>query len=125
MLDRANRITKASEFRTVLTSGSRAMGEKLAVYCYQATRDQMSSTRIGLVVGKACGSAVVRNQIKRRLRSLVRAALPSLPAGCLFVVRALPASAQADYQTLQNELSSALDQAWKKHERKLNRLQQS
>lgn len=70
-------------------------------------------TRVGLVVSKAVGNAVVRNRVARRLRhqsaELMRpqlhapTALPS--AGWDVVVRALPAAGQADSSALGHELS--------------------
>ena len=123
MLARANRITKAAEFRLVLNSGSRAIGQCLAVYCYQPEGPELLSTRVGLVVGKACGSAVVRNQIKRRLRSLARDVLPELPHGLLFVIRALPKSSQVDFDSLRGEFVTSLDRALQKVDRKTIRVQ--
>jgi ribonuclease P protein component len=60
--------------------------------------------RAGFVVGKPVGTAVVRNKVRRRLRSLVRVYLPSLPAGSLLVVRAHPQAAAAHQADLAAEL---------------------
>lgn len=52
--------------------------------------------RVGFVVSKTVGNAVVRNRVKRRLRHLVAAALtsaPDVPAGTAIVIRALPGAA--------------------------------
>ncbi len=49
--------------------------------------------RVGLVVGKAVGNAVVRNRVKRQLRHLVRDHLTHLPASSDLVIRALPPAA--------------------------------
>ena len=49
--------------------------------------------RVGFVVSKAVGGAVVRNRVKRRLRALVRPLVLSSDNGCDVVVRALPAAA--------------------------------
>lgn len=61
-------------------------------------------TRLGLAVGKAVGGAVVRNQVKRRLRELFRRRKALVPRGYDLFVRAVPASAPASY--------AALDTAW-------------
>jgi ribonuclease P protein component len=63
--------------------------------------------RVGFVVSKAVGSAVVRNRVKRQLRHLVRARLGELPVGTLVVVRANPAAAKAG-PALAVDLDSAL-----------------
>jgi ribonuclease P protein component len=67
--------------------------------------------RVGLVVSKAVGPAVTRNQVKRRLRHLLRDRVALLPAGSVLVVRALPASAQASSTTLAADLDRALTRA--------------
>jgi ribonuclease P protein component len=69
---------------------------------------QASTARAGFVVSKAVGNAVVRNKVRRRLRHLVRARLADLPDGGLLVVRALPASASASFETLGTDLDGAL-----------------
>ena len=65
-------------------------------------------SRVGFVVSKAVGNAVVRNRVKRRLRHLALARLPLLPAGARLVVRALPPAAAAAYADLGVELDRCL-----------------
>jgi ribonuclease P protein component len=60
--------------------------------------------RVGFVVSKAVGGAVVRNQVRRRLRHLARGYLGSLPEGSLLVVRADPRAATARQADLAAEL---------------------
>jgi ribonuclease P protein component len=64
--------------------------------------------RAGFVVSKAIGGAVTRNKVRRRLQHLVRPRLAGLPPGARLVVRALPASAAASYETLGADLDAAL-----------------
>lgn len=63
---------------------------------------------VGFVVSKAVGNAVVRNKVKRRMRALVAERLTTLPRGSLVVVRALPASADADFARLASDLDACL-----------------
>ena len=67
-----------------------------------------SPARAGFVVSKAVGNAVIRNQVRRRLRHLVRARMDALPPGALLVVRALPAAAGAPSSALGVDLDAAL-----------------
>ena len=67
-----------------------------------------SPARAGFVVSKAVGNAVVRNQVRRRLRHLVRDRIGALPPGALLVVRALPAAAGASSAVLAADLDAAL-----------------
>ena len=67
-----------------------------------------SEARVGLVVSKAVGGAVVRNTVRRRLRGLVMEMRETLPHGVDMVVRALPPSSTAQYAVLGSDLRSAL-----------------
>jgi ribonuclease P protein component len=64
---------------------------------------------VGFVVSKAVGGAVIRNQVKRRLRHLMRDRVARLPRGSLLVVRANPPAASARSENLAAELDVALD----------------
>jgi ribonuclease P protein component len=70
--------------------------------------DQAVPAQVGFVVSKAVGGAVVRNQVKRRLRHLARERHASLPGSAVLVVRALPAAATASYAELGADLDRAL-----------------
>ena len=63
---------------------------------------------VGFVVSKAVGNAVVRNQVKRRLRGAMAEHMNLLPEGSCAVVRALPAAAGSDYASLGRDLTGAL-----------------
>lgn len=64
--------------------------------------------RAGLVVSKSVGGSVVRHRVSRRLRHLLAARLPQLPAGSRLVVRATPAAAAASSAELGADLDRAL-----------------
>lgn len=63
--------------------------------------------RVGFVVSRAVGGAVIRNRVKRRLRHLLAARLSILSAGSLLVVRALPAASTLEDRVAQ-DVESAL-----------------
>ena len=65
--------------------------------------------RIGFVVSKAVGPAVVRNLVKRRLRAIVSEM--RLEPGSDLVVRALPSSATATFLELESELARLVAKA--------------
>ncbi len=67
--------------------------------------DSDEPARVGFVVSKAVGSAVVRNAVRRRLSHIARGYLSLLPGGSLLVVRAAPRAATA----CQAELAADLD----------------
>ncbi len=72
--------------------------------------DELAHVRgqVGFVVSKAVGNAVTRNRVKRRLRHLFRELPWALPVSGVLVVRALPASAEAEYSGLRADLSHCL-----------------
>jgi ribonuclease P protein component len=71
----------------------------------QPTLDQ---SKVGFVVSKAVGNSVVRHQVSRRLRHVVRDRLDLLPPGTSLVVRALAPSAEASSAELGRDLDAAL-----------------
>jgi len=68
---RSARILRSADFRTVYDNGTRVSGPLFAAFCLARETDG-AGVRIGLTVPKALGGAVVRNRIKRRLRSAFR-----------------------------------------------------
>ena len=64
--------------------------------------------RFGFVVSKAVGGAVTRNLVRRRLREICRDVLPSIPQGTDVVIRALPGSDAAGWDTLHREIAEGL-----------------
>ena len=66
------------------------------------------SARVGLIVSKAVGSAVVRHRVSRRLRAVMAPLVPLLPSGVAVVLRALPAAATASSAELTADVRSAL-----------------
>jgi ribonuclease P protein component len=64
--------------------------------------------RVGFVVSRAVGTAVVRNRVRRRLRHLARGYLGSLPGGSLLVVRANPRASTARQADLAADLDLVL-----------------
>ena len=69
---------------------------------------KLAPARIGLVVGKTVGPAVVRTRVKRRLRAVASARVRTLPPGALVVLRAGPAAADATSADLAADLDRAL-----------------
>jgi ribonuclease P protein component len=64
--------------------------------------------RVGFIVSRAVGNAVVRNRVKRRLRHLAWERISVVSETHLLVVRAQPAAAAASYAELQDELDRCL-----------------
>ena len=68
-----------------------------------------TQARFGFVVAKDVGVAVKRNLVKRRARSAIRERIQKFNPGDLLVVRALPGSAELDWQEFSSELDYCLN----------------
>ena len=110
MLPQQSRMRSSDEFKRVMRSGRRASGTALSIHLLLAAGAVPEDTKpkVGLVVSRAVGSAVVRNRVKRRLRELMRGRVASLPGGSLLVLRAHPAAAGARQADLAADLDLAL-----------------
>jgi ribonuclease P protein component len=115
MLPRQARMKRPADFRRAVREGRRAGRPALTghllvfpVAAEDGTVRPGESAKVGFIVSRAVGSAVVRNRVKRRLRDLIRRDLGSLPAGSLLVVRANPAAASAHQADLAADLDLVL-----------------
>lgn len=115
MLARDQRMRRGHDFATAVRSGRRAGSRTLV--CHWA--DAEDSLRVGFVVSKAVGNAVVRNRVKRRLRHDVDALVGrgATPRSGLLVVRALPAAADASSGDLMADLERGLQRVARPRER--------
>ncbi|HWV79036.1 MAG TPA: ribonuclease P protein component [Isoptericola sp.] len=121
MLPAAHRLRRSVDFERTVRRGTRAGRSTVVVHLLvdpdagpEAGVGAVAGgapSQVGLVVSKAVGNAVHRNQVKRRLRHIAAAHLPALPAGARMVIRALPASSGATYAELDRDLESCLDRA--------------
>jgi ribonuclease P protein component len=103
MLPAASRMRLRSDFTQATRYGSRA-GSQLVSGHLLCRKGRHEPPRIGFVVSRKVGGAVVRNRVRRRLRHLARGYLGSLPEGSLLVVRADPRAATARQADLAAEL---------------------
>ena len=110
MLPAGHRLRASSDFAATFRGpgGARAGSTLIVVHANQADARAGQPPRVGFVVSKAVGGAVVRNRTKRRLRALMAARVDSLPTGVDMVIRANPVAAQANSSSLGAELDSLL-----------------
>ncbi|TQJ18978.1 ribonuclease P protein component [Kribbella jejuensis] len=107
VLPASNRLRRSDDFRRAVRSGRRAARRAVVLHVL-AEAGQPGPPRVGFVVNKAVGNAVLRNRVHRRLRAVLATRLPDLPAGSLTVVRALPSSATSSYDELVADVDGAL-----------------
>lgn len=114
MLPGPARLRSSRQFDATVRDGVRSGRPTVVVHANREPHNCAGSVKVGFVVSKAVGNAVVRNRVKRRLRHLASALLAETPAGVWLVVRALPAAAD-ESRPLADELASA----WRASVRKL------
>ena len=110
MLPAGHRLRTSSDFTAALRGprGARVGSTLIVVHAGQTDTRAGQPPRVGFVVSKAVGGAVVRNRTKRRLRALMAARVGTVPNGTDLVVRANPVAAQADSAQLGAELDRVL-----------------
>lgn len=111
MLPRDRRLTKPGDFTGAFKSASRAGTPSVVVHMHRLDNDPPELTRVGFVVSKKVGNAVVRNRVKRRLRHMAAAMTTPFPAD--IVVRALPPAASEP-----ERLAADFESAWHRAQRK-------
>jgi ribonuclease P protein component len=100
------RLTKRRDFAAVYRKG-RAFAHPLVVL--RLLPNQLPYSRYGFVVSKTVGKAVVRNQVRRRLREGIRTLL--VQPGWDIVVIARRKAAAADFHTLRRATAGLLSRA--------------
>lgn len=102
-------MTSGADYRTVVRRGRRS-STGTAVVCALRGADG-TPTRFGFIVSKKVGNAVTRNLIRRRLKAVSAGLLPTLPSGVSVVIRVLPGMEETPWDTLQEEIASAVTRA--------------
>ena len=120
MLPARHRLRSSTDFAAVFrgargAGGSRSGSRFVVVHVNSTDARAGQPPRVGLVVSKAVGNAVVRNRTKRVLRALMSTRIAQLPEGIDVVIRAksdLPGTPTAILaQDLDKLLSTVLRRA--------------
>ena len=111
MLPAEQRLRENRNFRTIYARGRSHVHGLAVIYALRRSGENAkdgSGRRVGFVVSKKQGNAVVRNRIKRRLREAVRLRLTDLregPFDLIFVGRSrLKSASWAEVQIAVDEL---------------------
>jgi len=102
MLAKTARISNSADFAKATKSGLRSTTNSLVGYLHLSNSGEPA--RCGLIINKSVGNSVVRHNVARKIRHIIADNLTSLPAGSLFVVRALPAANTSDLKSEGTEL---------------------
>jgi len=95
VLPARHRLRSSADFAAVFrgargAGGSRSGSRLIVVHANSTDARAGEPPRVGLVVSKAVGNAVVRNRTKRVLRALMSIRIDQLPQGVDLVIRAKP-----------------------------------
>ena len=113
MLPARHRLRESADFTSAVRGpgSSRAGGRLIVVHANRTDARTDCPPRVGFVVSKAVGNAVVRNRTKRRLRAAIATQLAGIPTGVDVVVRAQPGAASATFAELSDSLIPLLHRA--------------
>lgn len=101
-LPKNRRIRRPEEFRRVLKNGNRAR-DKLLLMTAASAENSQRETRYGFAVSKRVGNAVIRNRVKRRLRSIT-ASMQSSNGWDIFI-SAYPPTSEATCEQLAKSVT--------------------
>ncbi|MGA1627374.1 MAG: ribonuclease P protein component [Aquiluna sp.] len=105
LLPRENRLRSSREIREVVSAGKRVGNSSATLHFLPSETSQFA-----IIVSKAVGSAVERNLVKRRIRSIL-ASLEAGPLNIKAAVRVKPGVAAASYQTLAADITDLIERA--------------
>jgi len=97
------KLSKTSEFNKVFSEGRRIEGKNLIVFIL---KNDYGFNRLGIIVKKETGKAVVRNKIKRRLREASRLLNKKLLPGYDIIVLAKNNIRESNYFETCHDLES-------------------
>jgi ribonuclease P protein component len=103
------RLARSTDFQRVRRIG-KSFAHPLVVLI--AAQNQLEHSRIGIVAGRAVGSAVQRNRAKRRLRASLEPHIACLPAGWDLIFLARKPIDQAGYLEICAAVQTVMKRAF-------------
>jgi ribonuclease P protein component len=98
-------LSRPQDFAALQANGTMRSHPLLAA---RIARTDLETTRFGFATGRAIGSAVIRNRVRRRLREALRVMAPSFQPGWDVLIIARPALVNADHQAFVTALHRIL-----------------
>ena len=100
------RIKKNEEFSAVFNHGRSVANRQFVLYVLK--KEDQEQFRLGLSVSKRVGNAVVRNRIKRLIRTVFQETQHSLVPSYDYVVIARKPAASMDYKEFHSSLAHVM-----------------
>ncbi len=103
----ADRLHRRAEFLRIQRAGIRFQTDHFVIYAARFLEPE--AVRLGTTVSRRLGNAVMRNQIKRRIRECFRLSLrEKLPAGTAIVVISRARAGGLEMKSVMSELDRAV-----------------
>ena len=102
---RTQRLSRTADIDLVRQMGRKVKAEHLDV---RVAASPLSYARVGIVVPKHRRTIVKRNQLKRRLREIVRTRVLPVIQPCDILIRALPKAYDMTFQDLTREIDKVV-----------------
>ncbi|NCO75528.1 MAG: ribonuclease P protein component [Cyanobacteria bacterium] len=110
-----HRLKRRWDFQSVYQQGIRRSSRHLIIRALPVAENsvnQLIDTKIGISISrKVSKKAVVRNRIKRQIRSIFRCLLPKISSGWLIIVIVKPEAQECNYEHFLRELEQLLIRA--------------
>ena len=115
-LSSAHRLKNHQDYRTVYEQGIRRYSPHLTLVALRdaenGKQEVNSQTKIGISIGKKVSKkAVIRNRIKRQIRSAITSNLRTMAPGWKIVIVVRPEAIKCKYEHFLRELEELLKQA--------------
>lgn len=101
------RLSGSKTFNYLYKKGSSTATRQL-VLIYAPSKFPL---KVGVVVSKKIGKAVVRNKVRRRIKESFRALIPNVEDKCNYIVVARAGIAECNFKQINDSLVTALKRA--------------
>lgn len=106
MLSRENRLKKREDFNNISKKGNIIAGKLIFL---KFLKNKLDFSRFGLIVSlKISKKAVIRNKIKRQLRSIIKENFSNIKSGLDIIVITKPEIVNKNYQEIKNDFENLL-----------------
>lgn len=106
---RTQRLNKASDFLQVKKSG---FSIKTAPFWVQCKEETNGKSKLGIIVTKRFGNAVLRNKAKRMIRECFRSEINQIPGSMLVVVLPRKQFFKTSFSELKSLFADSLGKAF-------------
>ncbi len=104
MLPKKNRITKEKDFQKIFKAGKKYNFPSFKLYIV-VKKNNLKEGRFAFIVSKKVSKkAVLRNKIKRRMRSIIQKYILSIKKGFDIIIIALPGIENNNFEDIEKEL---------------------